>query len=86
MRQVAADCDVLDPYRPISGSFLEHRDLEEALDLLVVAITAAGYDTCRGGVAIALDPAASGFRNADGTYTIAGATITTDQLTTATRP
>jgi enolase len=53
---------------------------EEALDLLVTAIAAAGYDTGRNGVAIALDPAASGFRQTDGTYTIAGTTLSTDQL------
>lgn len=53
---------------------------EEALDLLVAAITAAGYETGRSGVAIALDPAASEFRQPDGTYTIAGDTLTTDQL------
>ena len=53
---------------------------EEALDLLVAAITAAGYEPGRSGVAIALDPAASGFRNPDGTYTIAGSSLTTDQL------
>ena len=49
---------------------------EEALDLLVAAIGAAGYDTGRAGVAIALDPASSGFRQADGTYTVAGDTLT----------
>ena len=53
---------------------------EEALDLLVAAIGAAGYETGRNGVAIALDPAASGFRQADGTYTIAGSTLATNQL------
>ncbi len=53
---------------------------EEALDLLVAAIGAAGYETGRTGVAIALDPASSGFRQADGTYTVAGDTLTTDQL------
>jgi enolase len=41
---------------------------EEVLDLLVEAITAAGYDPDIGGVAVALDPASSEFREADGRY------------------
>jgi len=41
---------------------------EEALDLLVVAITAAGYQPGVDGVAIALDPAASEFVEPDGRY------------------
>lgn len=43
---------------------------EEALDLLVEAIAAAGYEPSRDSVAIALDPAASGFRLEDGSYEI----------------
>lgn len=43
---------------------------EEALDLLVAAITEAGYTPGRDGVAIALDPAASEFRGSDGRYTL----------------
>jgi enolase len=45
---------------------------EDALDLLTEAIDDAGYRTGPSGVAIALDPAASGFRDADGSYRIAG--------------
>ena len=45
---------------------------EEALDVLVRAIEAAGYTAARDGVAIALDPAASQFRHRDGDYRIAG--------------
>jgi len=41
---------------------------EEVLDLLVEAIIAAGYTPGRGGIAIALDPAASEFREPDGRY------------------
>lgn len=41
---------------------------EEALELLVRAIESAGYDTGPSGVAIALDPAASEIREADGRY------------------
>jgi len=43
---------------------------EEALDVLVEAIADAGYTPGRGGVAIALDPAASEFRGPDGRYTL----------------
>ena len=53
---------------------------EEALTLLVDAIGAAGYEPGRDGVAIALDPAASEFRTAAGTYTVAGATLNSEQL------
>ena len=41
---------------------------EDALDLLVGAIADAGYPAGPDGVAIALDPAASGFRLPDGRY------------------
>ena len=53
---------------------------EEALGLLVDAIGAAGYEPGRAGVAIALDPAASEFRTAAATYTVAGEALTSDQL------
>jgi enolase len=55
---------------------------EEALDVIVGAIGAAGYDTGRDGVAIALDPAASEFRADDGTYTMAGEALTSTDLVT----
>ncbi len=45
---------------------------EDVLDLLVDAIQAAGYQFGPGGVAIALDLAASGFRQADGRYLVNG--------------
>ncbi|CAD6016335.1 Enolase (plasmid) [Agreia sp. COWG] len=51
----------------------------EALDLLVDAITAAGFTPGLDGVAIAMDPAANGFY--DGTaYTIAGERLNSEQL------
>jgi len=53
---------------------------EYALRLLVSAIRDAGYEPGTSGVAIALDPAATGFRQPDGTYLINGQTHTTDQL------
>ena len=53
---------------------------EAALALLVNAITAAGYEPARAGVAIALDPAASGFRTPEGSYELAGETLTSAQL------
>ncbi len=45
---------------------------EEALGLLVTAISDAGYRPGAEGVAIALDPAASEFRGDDGSYRVAG--------------
>jgi enolase len=53
---------------------------EDALDLLVEAIGAAGYEPGRESVAIALDPAASGFREKDGRYRVAGQALSTDEL------
>ncbi|WP_141313623.1 phosphopyruvate hydratase [Streptomyces spinoverrucosus] len=53
---------------------------EDVLQLLVDAITDAGYTPGRDGVAIALDPAASEFRGHDGLYHIAGTAVTSDQL------
>jgi enolase len=54
---------------------------EEVLDLLVEAITAAGYTPGRDGIAIALDPASSEMREADGTYRYStGTRKTTDEM------
>lgn len=53
---------------------------EEALGLLTEAIDAAGYHPGRDGIAIALDPAASEFRGNDGTYSISGKSLTSDDL------
>ncbi|MCX4919867.1 phosphopyruvate hydratase [Streptomyces sp. NBC_00687] len=54
---------------------------EDVLALLVEAITDAGYTPGRDGVAIALDPAASEFRDAvDGRYRVAGQALTSGQL------
>lgn len=52
---------------------------EEALDLLVEAITAAGHTPSPDGVAIALDPAANGFY-ADGSYRIGGRNVSGSEL------
>jgi enolase len=52
---------------------------EDVLTTLVDAITDAGYTPGRDGVAIALDPAASEFYR-DGTYHVAGRTLTTDDM------
>jgi len=43
---------------------------EEVLSMIVAAIGDAGYPTGTSGVAIALDPAASEFHQADGTYSV----------------
>ena len=53
---------------------------EEVLELLVTAIKDAGYEPGRGGVAIALDPAASEFREDDGRYRVAGQKLTSDEM------
>jgi len=53
---------------------------EEVLRLLVQAIGDAGYAPGRAGVSIALDPAASEFRQADGRYQVAGDLLVSGQL------
>jgi len=53
---------------------------EEVLELIVAAIEAAGYTPGRSGVAIALDPAASEFRDDDGTYRVAGTSLSSDGM------
>jgi enolase len=53
---------------------------EEVLRLLVQAITNAGYQTGMDGVSIALDPAASEFRQPDGTYRVSGALLSSGDL------
>ncbi|MGW5115286.1 phosphopyruvate hydratase [Streptomyces noursei] len=53
---------------------------EDVLQLLVEAITDAGYTPGRDGVALALDPAASEFRDADGRYHVAGEVLSSDEL------
>ncbi|MFC4030085.1 phosphopyruvate hydratase [Streptomyces polygonati] len=53
---------------------------EDALRLIVAAIDDAGYPPGRDGVAIALDPAASEFRRPDGTYQVAGETLSSDDM------
>jgi enolase len=54
---------------------------EEVLDLLVEAITGAGYTPGPDGIGIALDPASSEMREADGTYRYStGTRFTTDEM------
>jgi enolase len=53
---------------------------EEALALLVEAIGNAGYLAGREGVAIALDPAASEFREVDGRYRVADERLSSAEL------
>ena len=50
------------------------------LRLLVQAITDAGYQPGKNGVSIALDLAASEFRQADSTYLVSGASLTSGDL------
>lgn len=53
---------------------------EEVLALIVAAIEKAGYPVGREGVGIALDPAASEFRQADGRYRVNGALLSSDEM------
>jgi enolase len=53
---------------------------EEVLDLLVRAIADAGYKTGADGVSIALDPAASEFRQLDGRYKVARDLLSTSEM------
>jgi enolase len=53
---------------------------EEALSLLCTAIASAGYTPGPEGVSIALDPAASEFRQSDGRYRVAGDLLDSGQL------
>jgi enolase len=53
---------------------------EEVLSLLVTAIGDAGYSPGREGVALAMDPAASEFRGADGRYHVAGQKLTSADM------
>ncbi|MEZ0367335.1 phosphopyruvate hydratase [Mycobacterium sp. pUA109] len=62
------------------GGFAPEIDCpEEVLALLTQAITAAGYPPGPAGVAIALDPAASGFHR-DGRYLVGGESLSSDDL------
>jgi enolase len=53
---------------------------EEVLILLVQAIEAAGYRPGQDGISIALDPAASEFRQSDGRYKVAGEMLTSAEM------
>jgi enolase len=53
---------------------------EEVLRLLTGAIADAGYQAGRDGISIALDLAASEFRQADGTYLVAGVPLSSGDL------
>ena len=54
---------------------------EDVLAMIVAAIEDAGYTPGPTGVAIALDPAASEFRQDDGTYQVAGQSLSSTDLT-----
>jgi len=54
---------------------------EDVLGLLVQAIGDAGYQAGPSGVSIALDPAASEFRQPDGRYKVAGDLLTSAEMT-----
>lgn len=53
---------------------------EEVLEMIVAAITDAGYPTGTSGVAIALDPAASEFYQADGSYKVNAQSFSSEDM------
>jgi enolase len=53
---------------------------EEVLDVIVAAITDAGYTAARTGIAIALDPAATEFQEKDGSYRVNGQRLTSEDM------
>jgi len=53
---------------------------EGVLEVIVAAITDAGYTPGRSGIAIALDPAASEFHGQDGTYTVNSQKLSSDDM------
>lgn len=53
---------------------------EQALEALVTAIDGAGYALGPGGVAIAMDPASSEFRQSDGSYLVNGTHFSSDEM------
>jgi enolase len=62
--------DGLDTGLGDEGGFAPDVDVETALRMLTTAIDRAGYEAGHRGVAIALDPAATGFRGHDGRYLV----------------
>jgi enolase len=53
---------------------------EEVLEVIVAAITDAGYTPGRSGIAIALDPAASEFRDQEGVYHVSGQKLSSHDM------
>jgi enolase len=53
---------------------------EEVLEVIVAAITDAGYTAGRSGIAVALDPAASEFRDQDGIYHVSGQKLSSHDM------
>jgi len=53
---------------------------EEVLEVIVAAITDAGYTPGRSGIAIALDPAASEFEDQDGSYHVNGQQLSSGDM------
>jgi enolase len=58
----------------------EFSEPEDALEALVAAIASAGYTPGTDGVAIALDPAASEFHEADGRYRVGAGRLSSGEL------
>ena len=53
---------------------------EQVLELLTAAINGPGYRPGRDGVAVAMDPASSEFRGADGRYIVGGGALSPEEL------
>jgi enolase len=53
---------------------------EEVLEVIVAAITDAGYTAARTGIAIALDPAATEFQDQDGSYRVNGQRLSSEDM------
>jgi enolase len=81
LRRELASCKLSTGLGDEGGFAPEISEPEEALRLLAQAITGAGYTPGRAGVSIALDLAASEFRQPDGRYKVAGDLLDSGQLT-----
>src|SRR5665647_2298719 len=65
---------------PRRGFAPELAEPEEVLEVIVAAITDAGYIPGRTGIAIALDPAASEFLHDDGNYHVNGQLLSSHDM------
>jgi enolase len=80
LRRALADRKLSTGLGDEGGFAPEIAEPEEVLQLLVRAIGDAGYQAGTEGVSIALDPAASEFRQPDGRYRVAGELLDSSQM------